>query len=53
MIEHIVTLVLLVAGLGAVWVCGYLKGRWDAGVSIRSRYNVTPKGMTNKGWTGY
>jgi hypothetical protein len=43
MIEHIITLVLLVSGLGAVWVGGYLKGRWDAGVSIGKRYNVTPR----------
>jgi hypothetical protein len=46
MIENIITLVLIVSGIGAVWVCGYLKGRWDAGVSIGKRYDVKPK-LTN------
>lgn len=42
MIENIITIVGLLFGVGIMWTLGYLKGRWDAAVSIGKRYNITP-----------
>lgn len=42
-IENAIFLLALIAGLAAIWICGYLKGRWDAGRSIGSRYHLTPR----------
>ena len=42
-IETALTIAGLLLGIGVIWTLGYLKGRWDASVSIGRRYTVTPK----------
>lgn len=42
MVETAITFVGLVLGLVAIWALGYLKGRWDAAVSIGQHYDVRP-----------
>lgn len=42
-LEAAVTIAGLLLGIGIVWTLGYVKGRYDAGRSIGSRYHVTPR----------